>query len=152
MKDEEYELVPVNPIKKLKKRVEELEEEKQVQIPMKELSENIERLNEQVLKLVTVNINLQAKITELLIKNTEQIEQVTEMIELLKKASEVEMAESKEGAKIDLTPVVSELKVLTSQNEVIRNDFKKLGDFMRVLYRRGMLTQVAQTPTEEAVK
>ena len=53
------------------------------QVPMKELGDNISRLNEQVLKLVTVNINLQAKITELLIKSTEQIEQVTEMIELL---------------------------------------------------------------------
>jgi len=145
MKDEEYELVPVNPIKKLKKRIEELENKGSSEIPMRELSENIERLNEQVLKLVTVNINLQAKITELLIKTTEQVEQVNEMIELLKRASEVETVEAKE-AKIDMSPVVNQLKVMSGQNEEIKSGLARLSDFMRVLYRRDKLEQAITQP------
>jgi len=143
MKDEEYELVPINPIKKLKKRVEELEKKDDYDIPVKELKENIERLNEQVLKLVTVNINLQAKITELLIKTTEQVEQVNEMIELIKRASEVETTETKEG-KIDMSPVVNQLKIMSGQNETIKDSLSRLSDFMRVLYRREKLTQATE--------
>ncbi len=141
MKGEEYELVPISPIKKLEKRIEELEKEKE-ELPLKELRENIEKLNEQVSKLVTVNINLQAKITELLIKETEQIEQVTEMIELLKKASEIETSEKEQAPKIDLSPVINELKVISSQNEKVIKGFEELNNFIRMLYRRERLSQV----------
>jgi len=150
MKDEEYELVPINPIKKLKKRLEALEGREVKQVPMKELGENIARLNEQVLKLVTVNINLQAKITELLIKNTEQVEQVTEMIELLRRASEVETGDKE--IKIDTTPIVAELKVISTQNEEVKRGFAELSNFMRTIYRREKITQAIQTRPKEAPK
>jgi hypothetical protein len=142
MKDEEYELVPIDPIKKLRKKVEALEKRKTKDIPIKELGENIEELNEQVLKLVTVNINLQSKITELLIKNTEQIEQVTEMIELLKRASEVEVGEKE--VKLDLSPVVTELRTMSAQNEEIKRGLQELSNFMRTLYRRERITQAIE--------
>lgn len=83
---------------------------------MEELTRNLERLNEYVSKLITVNINLQAKITELLIKDSEMIEQVTEMVELLKKASEIEVSEMGERmpqARINIEPVVLELKKIS---------------------------------------
>ncbi len=140
MKDEEYELVPVSPIKKLERKIKELEGRGVQEVPVKELGENIEKLNEQVSKLVTVNINLQAKITELLIKTAEQIEQVTEMIELLKHASELDTSSDKE-VKIDLSPVVAELKVISSQNESIKKSFADLETFMRSNYRRNLITQ-----------
>ena len=139
MKGEEYELVPISPIRKLERKIAELEKEKE-EIPVKELKENIEELNEQVSKLVTVNINLQAKITELLIKETELIEEVTEMTELLKKASEIETAPERE-VKIDLMPVVNELKNISAQNEEIKKGFTELNNFIRLMYRRERLTR-----------
>jgi len=151
MKDEEYELVPVNPIKKLQKKIKDLENRSEIDVPVKELRDNIGRLNEQVLKLVTVNINLQAKITELLIKNAEQIEQSTEMIELLKRASEVEISPEKE-MKIDLSPVVKELRTISLQNEVIKKGFVELSNFMRTIYRREMITQAVNAPASKEVK
>ncbi len=140
MKDEEYELVPVSPIKKLERKIKELEESKVQDVPVKELGENIEKLNEQVSKLVTVNINLQAKMTELLIKVTEQIEQVTEMIELLRHASEIETTAPEKGG-MDLSPVINELKVISSQNEDIKKGFMELNNFMRSLYRKEMISK-----------
>jgi hypothetical protein len=146
--DEEYELVPVNPFKKLERKMKELENTKEVtNVPLKELNESIDKLNEQVMKLVTVNINLQAKITELLIKDTEQIEQVTEMIELLKRASEVETngVAAQAPINIDLSPLVNELKVISSQNEDIKKGFADMSNFMRADYRRNLLNQVVNT-------
>ncbi|HLE06825.1 MAG TPA: hypothetical protein VI790_05700 [Candidatus Nanoarchaeia archaeon] len=140
MRDEEYELVPINPIKKLERKIEELEGQRAGNVPVRELGENVDKLNEQLMKLITVNINLQAKITELLIKTTEQIEQVTEMTELLKRASEIETSNEKE-IKIDMSPVVAELKVLSSQNEEIKKGFGELSGFMRKDYRREMISQ-----------
>ena len=140
MRDEEYELVPINPIKKLERKIEELEGQRTGNVPVRELGENVDKLNEQLMKLITVNINLQAKITELLIKTTEQIEQVTEMTELLKRASEIETSNEKE-IKIDMSPVVAELKVLSSQNEEIKKGFGELSGFMRKDYRREMISQ-----------
>src|SRR3989339_1382364 len=140
MRDEEYELVPINPIKKLERKIEELEGQRTGNVPVRELGENVDKLNEQLMKLITVNINLQAKITELLIKTTEQIEQVTEMTELLKRASEIETSNEKE-IKIDMSPVVAELKVLSSQNEEIKKGFGELSGFMRKDYRREMIAQ-----------
>lgn len=140
MRDEEYELVPINPIKKLERKIEELEGQRSGNVPVKELGENVDKLNEQLMKLITVNINLQAKITELLIKTTEQIEQVTEMTELLKRASEIETGNEKE-IKIDMSPVVAELKVISTQNEEIKKGFGELSGFMRKDYRREMISQ-----------
>lgn len=140
MAEEEYELVPINPMKKLEKKVQELEGRSTRDIPYKELGDNIEKLNEQVSKLVTVNINLQSKITELLIKDTEMIEEVTEMIELLKRASQVETTGGNE-VKIDMTPVVNELRTISMQNEEIKKGFSELSTFMRADYRRSMLQQ-----------
>ncbi|MFA5405804.1 MAG: hypothetical protein WC307_00395 [Candidatus Nanoarchaeia archaeon] len=151
MRDEEYELVPINPIKKLEKKIRELEGIESKDVPVKELNENIDKLNEQVLKLITVSINLQAKITELLIKNAEQVEQVTEMIELLKRASEVESSPDKE-VKLDLSPVVNELKTISTQNEEIKRGFAELTGFMRKDYRRDMITQAMQSPKKEVTQ
>lgn len=144
--DEEYELVPVNPLKKMERQIKALESQNIKEVPLKELNESIDKLDEQVMKLVTVNINLQAKITELLIKDTEQIEQVTEMIELLKRASEVETTGEKQEIKIDLSPLLNELKILTSQNEEIKKGFSDLSNFMRTDYRRNLITQAMNTP------
>ncbi len=139
MKDEEYELVPVNPIKKLERKVKELESRGPVSVPIEELGKNIDKLNEQVSKLVTVNINLQAKITELLIKTAEQIEQVTEMIELLKHASEVDVNDNNN---IDLSPIINELKKISAQNEEVKNNISELTNLMRNTYRKEKIAQV----------
>ncbi len=150
--EEEYELVPVSPIKRLEREIEDLKKKKVAEIPIEKLGDNIEKLNEQVSKLVTVNINLQAKITELLIKNAELIEGVTEMVELLKRASEVEVtAETKPEQKIDLSPVVNELKNISSQNAQILEGFKRLNEYMQKTYRRGMLEKVLEAPSQRTM-
>ena len=147
----EYELVPVSPIKRLEREVEELKKRKVAQVPVEKLGDNIEKLNEQVSKLVIVNINLQAKITELLIKNAELIEGVTEMVQLLKRASEVEMGpEAKPELKIDLGPVTNELKSINAQNAQILEGFKKLNEYLFRSRRREMLGRALEAKPRAA--
>jgi hypothetical protein len=152
----EYELVPVSPIKRLEREIEELKGRKVAEVPIEKLGANIDKLNEQVSKLITVNINLQAKMTELLIKNAELIEGVTEMVQLLKRASEVEAGPSVETMeerpqlKIDMGPVVNELKNISTQNAQILSGFAKLNEYMQKDYRKEMLGRVLDTPASPA--
>lgn len=142
--EDEYELVRVNPMKKLQKEVKELKEHGEEDVSDK-LRDNIERLNEQISKLITININLQAKMTELLIKDAELIEQTTEMVELLKRASEVEGGGEKAEAKIDMQPVVDELKKISSQNEVISVALERLIGTQSKEYTRELLSKALKT-------
>ncbi len=150
---EEYELVPLSPLKKIKQEIEDLKRTRVEQVPLDDLRRNIERLNEQVSKLVTVNINLQAKITELLIKDSEMIEQVTEMVDLLKKASEMEVTEAGPAAapqvKINLDPVILELKKLGLQNDQLLQSFSFLQEYMSKTYTRSLITQMVAKPEQE---
>ena len=145
-RDEEYELVQVSPLKKLEREIKKIKN-KDINVPVEKLGDNVEELNEHVSKLITVNINLQAKITELLIKNTELIENVNEMVELLRKASEVEAVGVDEGVgaaqtKLSFDPVVSELRKIGKQNTEMIEGFKRLNEYLFKTYRRGMIEKV----------
>lgn len=142
MTDEEYELIRVSPMKKLEKEVKALKE-REGEDTQDKLKDNIERLNEQISKLITININLQAKMTELLIKDAEMIEQTTEMVELLKKASEVEGggAGEKSELKVDMGPVVDELRKISAQNEIISGSLERLMGLQSKEYTRNLLTK-----------
>lgn len=147
MANDEYELVPVTPIKRLEKKMRELESSAHKELPVQELNENIEKLSEQLSKLVTININLQSKMTELLIKITEQTEEVSEMIELLKKASEIEeeVSVKEERKEESFAPIISELKKLSNQNTVMIEEFKRLGEYISKAYTKGLITRAVQT-------
>ena len=76
--------------------------------------DSISQLRGQTDKMVTININLQAKVTELLIKMTDLTENVTDMVDLLKEASELE--DEGGGAPMNVEPIVNEIKNLEKQN------------------------------------
>lgn len=137
----DYELVPITPIMKLKKEVDALKRERQIDLPMDEINRNMERLSEQLSKLVSININLQAKMTELMIKTTDLIEGVSEMVDLLRRASEVEV----EGGQVvqlppeALSPVVEELKKMSRTNKEVTDAMKDLEKYIRKEYTRGLI-------------
>lgn len=141
---QEYELVPVSPIEKLKKEIERLKKEKvEYEIPLEELKKNIERLSEQISKLVTINLNLQAKMTELMIKMTDLIKNEDEMIELLRKASEIEVSAERE-IKVDLTPLTKELKELSETNKKLVEGLKLLENYLKKAYTKELISKAVK--------
>ncbi|MDD5499483.1 MAG: hypothetical protein PHT91_01240, partial [Candidatus Nanoarchaeia archaeon] len=57
------------------------------------LEKNVNTLNEQLAKLVGININLHSKMTELLIKMTDLVREDRELVSLLEESSEEESVE-----------------------------------------------------------
>jgi hypothetical protein len=107
---------------------------------------DILELREQVEKLITLSINLQAKMTELMIKVTDLIANEKEMITLLKEVSEIE-AESLKASEatggtvqqVNLQPLIDELKKLSSQNEQMIKSMGEVENYLKKAYTKGLL-------------
>lgn len=136
-----YELVPVSPIERLAREIRRI---KAAEVPP-ELRKSVSDLSEQVSKMVTVNINLQAKMTELMIKIADLVKELREIGDLLRRASEVEVEEGAAPAEISLTPVVEELKKISEQNERVVKAIEGLQDYLKRTYTRSLISRALGT-------
>jgi hypothetical protein len=123
-------------IKKLKAQVSALKSLMKESSSSK-LEQNVEELNEQITKMVSININLQSKMTELLIKVTDLIRENRELISLLEEASEV----AEEEAGPDWSGMIAELKNITSNTADLKSENTKLVDYIKRFYTKGLLTR-----------
>lgn len=89
-------------------------------------------------RMTVININLQAKITELMMKITDLVIHVNDMVTLLKKASEVEI-EEKGG--IDMQPLLDELKNISAQNERMAKYMNDIGNYLKKDYDRRLIRE-----------
>lgn len=143
--------------KKAENRLENIEEriieiEKKTKI-LDQFESAIDELTQQTDKMVTVSINLQAKMTELMIKVTDLTENVAEMVDILKEAGDMDM-ETHEGAKMDVEPIVAELKNLEKQNAETVKEIKNLLKYMKKMYTKQLIGKAVRSTggsTEEYV-
>ena len=106
---------------------------------------NVQDLNEQVTKLVSINLTLQSKMTELLIKVTDLIRENRELISLLEEASEsgAEAASGgiNEESKSLFESLLVEMKKVTKNTYIMGESFKNLDSYMRKAYTKGLLSK-----------
>lgn len=107
---------------------------------------DILELREQVEKLITLSINLQAKMTELMIKVTDLIANEKEMITLLKEVSEIEAESLKTSEatggvvqQVNMQPLIDELKKLSSQNDQMIKSMSEVENYLKKAYTKGLL-------------
>ena len=100
---------------------------------LKEFSHEIRESNEQMGKMITINLTLQSKITELLIKMADLVKNVNEMVILLKETGE----EEEQGS--DFSPMVKALEDMKGQNEEILVALQAIDKHMSRDYTREML-------------
>ena len=127
-------------MREILKRLEDIERRANI---VENFEETISDLREQINKMVTISINLQAKVTELLIKMTDLTENVTEMVDLLKEASELE-EEGSPGAQMNIEPIVNELKELGKHNIDVVKSIKTLNDYLKKMYTRQLIGKVVK--------
>jgi cytochrome c-type biogenesis protein CcmH/NrfF len=132
--DEYYELLPVSPIKKLKKELDEIKKavassnSTQIQNElMKEIMETV-KMNQRVVEdIVKSNAALQTKMSEMIIVMNRLIEEISIMGESFKKAAEALTIEAKnERTEELLTKLLSEMSKLITQNQNILDSLTKL--------------------------
>ncbi len=124
----------------LRKEIESLRKEMEERTSTEQydkLSNNIEDLNEQITKMVSININLQSKMTELLIKVTDLIRENRELIGLLEEASEAEVMEPETSR----TELLNELKMIKSSISEMSSSFKGLEKYIKKAYTKEMLSK-----------
>ena len=83
---DEYELVPVSPLEKLRREVEELKKVKEG-LPTTELANSMRDLADYINKLIVVDTELHSRITDLMIKITDLTKEVKAVFDLLIKAT-----------------------------------------------------------------
>jgi hypothetical protein len=132
--EEYYELLPVSPIKKLKKEIEEIKKavtsntSTQIQNELiKEIMETV-KMNQRVVEdIVKSNAALQTKMSEMIIVMNRLIEEISIMGESFKKAAEALTIEAKsERTEELLTKLLSEMSKLITQNQNILDSLTKL--------------------------
>lgn len=74
------------------------------------------KLDDSIVRLITIEVNIQKRVAELLIKMNELMTRVDKMVSLLEKAGDVE--------ETDLQKVVQQLKIIVEQNEDILGEKK----------------------------
>ena len=90
------------------------------------------------MKLVSININLQSKMTELLIKMTDLVRENRELISLLEESSEEESANN---SGINNENIVFELKKIGKNNEETMKSNLELGQFLKKMYTKNLLNK-----------
>ncbi len=140
-------------IKELKSQVEFLKKIVE-ESSAKKLEDNIEELNEQITKMVSININLQSKMTELLIKVTDLIRENRELVNLLEEASE---EEEEEGP--DWNSILVELKKIEKNTADFKEANSKLVEYIKKMYTKNLLAKAIKgadagipIPSEKEVK
>jgi seryl-tRNA synthetase len=121
-KQEEFELIPITPLRRLEKRIEELE--KKASINERELYREIiqiVRMNQEIVDaLIKANDSLRIELSKLPLKLEELTKKIDELIELIKAAGEEE-TESK--VSIDNKPLVEKIEKLTEiNNKILENN------------------------------
>ncbi|MGC9058816.1 MAG: hypothetical protein ACP5H3_00185 [Candidatus Aenigmatarchaeota archaeon] len=119
-KQEEYELVPVTPLRKLEKRIEQLESK--VGINEKELYKEIiqiVRMNQEIVDaLIKANDSLRIELSKLPLKIEELTNKINELIELIKAAGEEEVKPI-----ADNKPLIEKIEKLTEiNNKILQNN------------------------------
>jgi len=113
-----------------------------------QLEKNVNNLNEQISKLVSININLQSKMTELLIKMTDLVRENRELISLLEEASEEETAEKPGSGNEEL---IFELKKIEKNTEDSLKSSQELAQYMKRMYTKNLLTKVIGEKLQQSV-
>ncbi|PIU61581.1 hypothetical protein COS83_03905 [archaeon CG07_land_8_20_14_0_80_38_8] len=103
------------------------------------LEENVEELNEQLNKMVSVNINLQSKMTELLIKVTDLVRENRELISLLEEEAEGEAGTNDKGTSSD--SLIMELKKIETNTRGMKEENTKVLDYIKKLYTKNLLSK-----------
>jgi len=121
-KQEEFELIPVTPLRRLEKRIEELE--KKASINERELYREIIqiiRMNQEIVDaLIKANDSLRIELSKLPLKLEELTKKIDELIELIKAAGEEE-TESK--VSVDNKPLIEKIEKLTEiNNKILENN------------------------------
>lgn len=119
-KQEEYELVPVTPLRKLEKRIEQLESK--IGINEKELYKEIiqiVRMNQEIVDaLIKANDSLRIELSKLPLKIEELTNKINELIELIKAAGEEEVKPI-----ADNKPLIEKIEKLTEiNNKILQNN------------------------------
>lgn len=115
-KDEEFELVPVTPLRKLERKIEELERKYSYTTPeiYRELV-SIIRMNQEIVDaLIRANDSLRIELSKLPLKLEELTKKIEELIELIKAAGEEE-----EQKGMDIKPLIEKIDKLTEVNNKI---------------------------------
>lgn len=134
-KQEEFELIPVTPLRRLEKRIEELE--KKASINERELYREIiqiVRMNQEIVDaLIKANDSLRIELSKLPLKLEELTKKIDELIELIKAAGEEE-TESK--ASVDNKPLIEKIEKLTEINNKILENNEALISLLEEISRK----------------
>ncbi|MDD3888279.1 MAG: hypothetical protein PHN19_06005 [Patescibacteria group bacterium] len=103
-----------------------------------QLERNVNELNEQLVKLVSININLQSKMTELLIKMTDLVRENRELISLLEESSEESSAEN---VGLSNENLVFELKKIEKNTSDTMKSNQELGQYLKKMYTKNLLSK-----------
>jgi uncharacterized coiled-coil protein SlyX len=119
-KQEEFELIPVTPLRKLEKRIEELE--KKASINERELYREIiqiVRMNQEIVDaLIKANDSLRIELSKLPLKIEELTKKIDELLELIKAAGEEEAKPT-----IDNKPLIEKIEKLAEiNNKILENN------------------------------
>jgi hypothetical protein len=119
-KQEEFELIPVTPLRRLEKRIEELE--KKASINEKELYREIIqiiRMNQEIVDaLIKANDSLRIELSKLPLKLEELTKKIDELLEIIKAAGEEEAKPT-----IDNKPLIEKIEKLTEiNNKILENN------------------------------
>jgi len=108
-------------------------------------------------KMITVNINLQARMAELVGKVSSLIDEVKELVKILGQASEggegaMEVSEEEEAAEGEGGEIGSSeiMQQLANQNEQIINTMANLEKYMKRMYRRDVISKIRKKTKEQA--
>ena len=142
----EYELVPVSPLEKLRKEVEELKKAKEG-LPTNELVNSLRDLSDYVDKLIVVDTELHSRITDLMIKITDLTKESKLVFDLLSKAIEsnekpkvekpqIKKPISQKQVSQDLTPKkpispIDEIEMLRKENEKLTQQLSEIEKIYR---------------------
>jgi uncharacterized coiled-coil protein SlyX len=132
-KQEEFELIPVTPLRKLEKRIEELE--KKASINEKELYREIiqiVRMNQEIVDaLIKANDSLRIELSKLPLKLEELTKKIDELLDLIKAAGEEEAKPT-----IDNKPLIEKIEKLTEINNKILENNEALISLLEELSRK----------------
>lgn len=100
---------------------------------MRELGHEISNASDEMQKMITINLTLQSKMTELMIEITHLVKNVSEMVALLKEAGE------EEESQMDFSPMVKAMEDMKAQNEEILIALQAIDKHLTRGYTREML-------------
>jgi len=132
-KQEEFELIPVTPLRRLEKRIEELE--RKASISERELYREIIqiiRMNQEIVDaLIKANDSLRIELSKLPTKLEELTKKIDELLELIKAAGEEESR-----ATFDTKPLLDKIEKLTEINNKILENNEALISLLEEISRR----------------